>query len=145
MKADVLFFTAGAAATVLGVVLFVAPAPSPGPSSPPVSVDERAAATRDEQAAARLTALFDLSRLPERASTPAAREVHADPAAALRRYVFVGGAESGVRGRALFEREGAVTALAPGEDLEGFILVRFDAAAAEFERDGMAVSLPIRN
>ncbi len=145
MKADALLLAAGAAAAVLGVVLFVAPSPSPGPSSPPVSVEERAAATLDEQAAARLTALFDLSKLPAPVAAPAAREAQADPAAALRRYVFAGGAESGGRGRALFERDGAVTALAPGEDLEGFILVRFDGAAAEFERDGMAVSLPIRN
>lgn len=143
MKADVLLFGVGAAAALLGAALFVAPSPSHEPSAPPFTNDERASVLLADETAGRLTALFDLSRLPAPVAAPA-REAQADPAAALRRYIFAGGAESGGRGRALFEKDGAVTALAPGEDLEGFILLAFDAAAAEFERDGVAVSLPIR-
>ncbi|MEQ8936350.1 MAG: hypothetical protein RIE56_11225, partial [Amphiplicatus sp.] len=147
MRADLILFGAGGAGMLLGAVLFIAPSPSLAPSTPPMMISERAPASLDAQDAARLTALFDLSRLPAPVAA-LAREVQTDPAVQLRRYVFAGGADSGGRSRALFEKDGAVTALAPGEDLEGFILVKFDAAGAEFERDGvvaMVSSLPDRH
>lgn len=117
------------------------PSPAPNPSA--------AMAPAKSLEAEGLDMRFDLSVLPleEIPPPPAPPTPPPDPAAGLKKYVFVGSAKSGDRSRAMFSGPGGVMLLSEGMSLEGYVLKSFDAASARFEQGGNSFSmgLGVRN
>lgn len=66
-----------------------------------------------------------------------------DPAAALKRFRYLGGAAAEGRQRALFDGDGLIRSLAPGETLEGFALIRIERDGAVFLKEDLEVILPL--
>lgn len=83
---------------------------------------------------------FDLSNVT---LPPPPAEPPVDPAAGLRQFSYLGGARSGDRLRALFERNGVVHSVQLGEVLEEFILIDITFSKAVFRKNALDVELPI--
>lgn len=137
---DPVLIIAIAAATAGGTLAL---SPPPRWDVPPFASDDAHHSAEVSGAAAdltRLARLFDLADLP----SPAPPIVPPpDPAAALKRYRYLGSAAAGDRERALFSADGAVRVLAPGEALEDFALTHIDREGAVFVKDGVEVVLPL--
>jgi len=141
-------YGAAALMAVAGIVSFFAPAPQwrvtpysePTPSNTPSGTADSATGAEKPENAVSFGDFFDHSALP----APVAPEPPPpDPAAALKRFVYVGSAASDGRMKALFMADGSVQSLAIGEALAGFRLTGVEPAAAVFEADGLVVRLPL--
>lgn len=151
---DRLAYGVAALAAMVGVTLFLAPAPDRdvppfvSPAALPIAniadpSELTTSAANPEATAHRdlhmLTGFFDLSTLP----APPSQMPTRDPAAELKHYRYAGSAAVGDRQKALFDGAGGVRSLEPGDDLAGFKLMRIDRDAATFAKEGIEVALPL--
>lgn len=137
-----------AAMALAGVALFVAPGPilsvapfdrSTGDKTTQGAEDAlpEAAETNSDLS---FGDYFDHASLP----APVAPEPQPpDPAAALKRYRYVGNAAADGRQKALFEADGSVYSLSVGDELAGFVLTAIQASAATFAKDEIIAQLPL--
>jgi hypothetical protein len=141
----ILFGLAGLLAAS-GAMLFALPTPartvepfaSPNSAEAPMPAPNADTTTR-------LSALFDLSSLPEPVAPerPVVETPPPDPAEALKAYRYLGGASAGDRNAALFESGGVITTLKLGETLAGFTLLSFNADAANFQKGDIEAALQL--
>ncbi len=136
------------AAMLSGAGLALIAVPAPARTVPPFAQSDGAPGPMPApaaEAATRYAELFDLAALPEPIAPPSAEAAAPppDPAEALRRYRYLGGASAGERNAALFESGGVVASLKLGETLAGFTLVSFDAEAAAFRQGEAEAALPL--
>lgn len=131
---------------ITGLALTIAPTtPLAVPALPGAGDTPNAPPPFTKDFGARFSMLFDLSVLPEPMAPPTARKEAPppDPAAALRKYRYLGGARAGERNAALFENGGAIITLRIGEALAEFTLIAFDAEAATFRKGEFEASLQL--